>query len=223
MHSLSSVATRDYLISDSLMEPFTQITGVAAPLLRADINTDAIIPMRWLVTATRSGLGKGLFSEWRYRPDGSEDTAFVLNQALYRAARILIAGPNFGCGSSREHAPWALLDFGIRCIIAPGFASIFYENCLKNGILPVVLPLDAVEKLAARERGELTVDLITQTISDADGHIASFELDASRRAALLEGRDEIDDTLRHAAAITAFQARDREQRRWGWAAGVDCE
>ena len=205
------------------MEPFTKITGVAAPLFRTDINTDAIIPMRWLVTATRSGLGKGLFSEWRYRPDGSEDTAFVLNQALYRAARILIAGPNFGCGSSREHAPWALLDFGIRCIIAPGFASIFYENCLKNGILPVVLPLEAVEKLAARERGELTVDLITQTISDADGHIASFEVDASRRAALLEGRDEIDDTLRHAAAITAFQARDREQRRWVWAAGVDCE
>jgi 3-isopropylmalate/(R)-2-methylmalate dehydratase small subunit len=201
------------------MEPFTQITGIAAPLLRADINTDAIIPMRWLVTATRSGLGKGLFSEWRYQPDGNEDPAFVLNQAPYRAARILIAGPNFGCGSSREHAPWALLDFGIRCIIAPGFASIFYENCLKNGILPVVLPLAVVEKLAAREPGELTVDLITQTISGMDGHLTSFELDVSRRAALLEGRDEIDDMLRYADAITAFQARDRDKRPWVWVYG----
>ena len=154
------------------MEPFITITGVAAPLLRADINTDAIIPMRWLVTATRDGLGKGLFSEWRYRPDGSEDPEFVLNQPLYRAAGILIAGANFGCGSSREHAPWALLDFGIRCIIAPGFASIFYENCLKNGILPVVLPLIDVENLASRQRGALTVDLVTQSISDADGRIA---------------------------------------------------
>ena len=203
------------------MERFTTLTGVAAPLLRADINTDAIIPMRWLVTATRSGLGKGLFSEWRYRPDGSEEPAFVLNQAPYRNARILIAGPNFGCGSSREHAPWALLDFGIRCIIAPGFASIFYENCLKNGILPVVLPQDDVEKIAKRGREILTVNLLTQTISDADGRIASFELEPSRRAALLDGRDDIDDTLRHAAAIAAFQARDREQRRWVWDAGEE--
>ncbi len=198
------------------MEPFITITGVAAPLLRADINTDAIIPMRWLVTATRDGLGKGLFSEWRYRPDGSEDPEFVLNQPLYRAAGILIAGANFGCGSSREHAPWALLDFGIRCIIAPGFASIFYENCLKNGILPVVLPLIDVENLASRQRGALTVDLVTQSISDADGRIAAFELEPSRRAALLEGRDEIDDTLSHAEAIAVFQARDREQRPWVW-------
>ena len=198
------------------MEPFITITGVAAPLLRADINTDAIIPMRWLVTATRDGLGKGLFSEWRYRPDGSEDPEFVLNQPLYRAAGILIAGANFGCGSSRKHAPWALLDFGIRCIIAPGFASIFYENCLKNGILPVVLPLIDVENLASRQRGALTVDLVTQSISDADGRIAAFELEPSRRAALLEGRDEIDDTLSHAEAIAVFQARDREQRPWVW-------
>ncbi len=198
------------------MEPFTQITGIAAPLLRGDINTDAIIPMRWLVTATRSGLGKGLFSEWRYRPDGSEDPAFVLNQPPYRAACILIAGPNFGCGSSREHAPWALLDFGIRCIIAPGFASIFYENCLKNGILPVVLSLDEVQKLAAREPGTLIVDLVAQTISGADGCIAAFELDAARRAALLEGRDEIDDTLKYVSAIAAYQARDRERRPWVW-------
>ena len=200
------------------MEPFSKITSVAAPLLRADINTDAIIPMRWLVTATRNGLGKGLFSEWRYRPDGGEDPAFVLNQAPYRAAGILIAGPNFGCGSSREHAPWALLDFGIRCIIAPSFASIFYENCLKNGILPVVLPLDGVEKLATRGQGALTVDLITCSISDRDGHIAWFEVDASRRAALLEGRDEIDELLQHATEIATFQSRDRDERPWVWTA-----
>ena len=198
------------------MESFTKITGIAAPLLRADINTDAIIPMRWLVTATRSGLGKGLFSEWRYQPDGSEDPAFVLNQAPYRNARILITGSNFGCGSSREHAPWALLDFGIRCIIAPGFASIFYENCLKNGILPVVLPLDEVQKLAARKETVLTVDLSGNSISDAGGHIATFELEASRRTALLDGRDEIDETLQHAAAIAAFQERDRVEHRWVW-------
>lgn len=200
------------------MQPFTKITGVAAPLMRADINTDAVIPMRWLVTATRTGLGKGLFSEWRYRPDGSEDPGFVLNQAPYRSASILITGTNFGCGSSREHAPWALLDFGIRCIIAPGFASIFYENCLKNGLLPVVLPLVGVQTLAAREPTVLTVDLVTQCISDAGGTIATFELDASRRAALLEGRDEIDDTLRHAKAIAAFQSRDRHERPWVWPA-----
>ena len=157
-----------------------------------------------------------MFSEWRYRPDGSEDPAFVLNQAPYRGASILIAGPNFGCGSSREHAPWALLDFGIRCIIAPGFASIFYENCLKNGILPVVLPLDIARKLAEREQAVLTVDLVTQCISDAGGTIATFVLETSHRTALLEGRDEIDDTLRHAEAIAVFQARDRDERPWVW-------
>ncbi len=203
------------------MEPFTKITGIAAPLFRADINTDAIIPMRWLVTARRTGLGKGSFSEWRYRADGSEDSTFVLNLAPYRTARMLIAGPNFGCDSSREHAPWALLDFGIRCIIAASFASIFYENCLKNGILPVVLPQEKVRQLAecataAGEQAVLTVDLTSRGISDANGHITSFELEDSRRAALLEGRDEIDETLAHAEAIAAFQARDREQRPWVW-------
>ena len=198
------------------MQPFTQITGIAAPLLRADINTDAIIPMRWLVTATRSGLGRSLFSDLRYRPDGSEDPSFVLNQTPYRGANILITGPNFGCGSSREHAPWALRDFGIRCIIAPSFASIFYENCLKNSILPVVLPLDVVQKLATREPTMLTVDLVTNSISSTSGPIVSFELEASRRAALLEGRDEIDDTLKYADAIAAFQAQDRVERRWVW-------
>ncbi len=201
------------------MEPFTLLTGVAAPLYRADINTDAIIPMRWLVTATRTGLGKGLFGGWRYRADGSEDPAFVLNRPAYRAARILVTGPNFGCGSSREHAPWALLDFGIRCIVAPGFANIFYENCLKNGILPVVLPAPDVEGLAAwaQQAGpeaRLTVDLTCNTIVDAAGRRRAFELEVSRRAALLEGRDEIDDTLRHEQAIAAFQERDREVRPW---------
>ena len=208
------------------MEPFTVLSGVAAPLYRADINTDAIIPMRWLVTATRTGLGKGLFGGWRYRADGSEDPAFVLNQPAYRGARILIGGPNFGCGSSREHAPWAFLDFGIRCIIAPGFASIFYENCLKNGILPVVLRTPEVGELAAwaeqaGPEARLTVDLTRNTIVDAAGRRRSFELEPLRRAALLEGRDEIDDTLKHAAAIAAFQARDREARPWVYRAGAD--
>jgi 3-isopropylmalate/(R)-2-methylmalate dehydratase small subunit len=201
------------------MEPFTVIEGIAAPLDRADVNTDAIIPMKWLVTATRTGLGKGLFGAWRYRPDGSEHPDFVLNQPAYRAARILIAGQNFGCGSSREHAPWALLDFGIRCIIAPGYASIFYENCLKNGILPVVLSVTDVREMTAwaLDRGQearLSVDLLRRTITDVDGRARTFELDNARRAALLEGRDEIDDTMRHAAAIAAFQARDRTARPW---------
>jgi 3-isopropylmalate/(R)-2-methylmalate dehydratase small subunit len=201
------------------MEPFTVIEGIAAPLDRADVNTDAIIPMKWLVTATRTGLGKGLFGAWRYRPDGSENPDFVLNQPAYRAARILIAGQNFGCGSSREHAPWALLDFGIRCIIAPGYASIFYENCLKNGILPVVLSVTDVREMTAwaLDRGQearLSVDLLRRTITDVDGRARTFELDNARRAALLEGRDEIDDTMRHAAAIAAFQARDRTARPW---------
>lgn len=210
------------------MEPCTQITGVAAPLFRADINTDAIIPMRWLVTATRDGLGRGLFSEWRFQADGSEAPAFVLNRTPFRAARILITGPNFGCGSSREHAPWALLDFGIRCIIAPGFASIFFENCLKNGILPVVLASSVVENLAswAEARGAravLTADLVANEIRGDEGRIAAIELEASRRAALLQGWDEIDLTLAHADAIQAFQEQDRRQRPWVWgtARGAD--
>ena len=167
----------------------------------------------------RIGLGKGLFSDWRYRADGTEDPGFVLNRKAFRGARILIAGPNFGCGSSREHAPWAFLDFGIRCIIAPGFASIFYENCLKNGILPVVLPAPEVEQMAAwadqaGAEARLTVDLTKREMADAAGRTWKFELDAVRRAALLEGRDEIDETLTHEQAIAAFQARDRLDRPW---------
>ena len=205
------------------MEPFRTLTGVAAPLYRADINTDAVIPMRWLVTATRTGLGKGLFGGWRYRADGTEDPAFVLNQPAYRSACILIAGANFGCGSSREHAPWALLDFGIRCIIAPGFASIFFENCIKNGILPAVLPEADVRALAAwseltGEQTVLTVDLERNLITDNAGSSWKFQLETARREALLEGRDEIDDTLRHEQAIAAFQARDRRERPWVWIA-----
>ena len=205
------------------MEPLRTLTGIAAPLYRADINTDAVIPMRWLVTATRTGLGKGLFGGWRYRADGTEDPAFVLNQPAYRSARILIAGANFGCGSSREHAPWALLDFGIRCIIAPGFASIFFENCIKNGILPAVLPEAEVSALAAwsaraGEQAVLTVDLERNRITDNAGRSWTIELEAARRTALIEGRDEIDDTLLHEQAIAAFQAVDRRQRPWVWIA-----
>jgi len=194
------------------------IQGRGVPLKRSDVDTDQIIPAQYLtlvptIPAEYEKLGAyamiGL-------PDALYPARFVADGQLDSAFPIIVAGKNFGCGSSREHAPWALLDFGIRCIIAPGFASIFYENCLKNGILPVVLPLIDVENLASRQRGALTVDLVTQSISDADGRIAAFELEPSRRAALLEGRDEIDDTLSHAEAIAVFQARDREQRPWVW-------
>lgn len=207
------------------MEPFTVLTGVAAPLFRPDINTDAIIPMKWLVTATRTGLGKGLFYGWRYLPGGGENADFVLNQPAFRGARILVAGPNFGCGSSREHAAWAFLDFGIRCIVAPGFASIFYENCLKNGILPIVLPAGDVEDLArwAQQAGpdaKLTVDLVRSTVTGPAGREHAFQMDSSRRAALLAGRDEIDETLARERAIAAFQSRDREVRPWVYRTGV---
>lgn len=202
-----------------MMEKFTTLTGIAAPLFRADIDTDAIIPMRWLVTVSRAGLGRGLFGAWRYQPNGEETPEFVLNQHPYRAARILIVGANFGCGSSREHAAWALLDFGIRCVIAPGFASIFHGNCFKNGILPVTLPQSEVETLATLAAGRaeaatLTVDLIKSAVIDVHGRSYPFDLAASYRAALLEGLDEIGMTLAHEAAITVFQDRDRVRRPW---------
>ena len=201
------------------MEKFTTLTGIAAPLIRANVDTDAIIPMKWLVTASRTGLGLGLFGGWRYLADGSENPDFVLNKPPYRDAQILIAGANFGCGSSREHAPWALLDFGIRCIIAPGFASIFYENCFKNGILPLVLPQDQVETLAALAQAAdatetFCVDLRVSAVVDPRGTRYPFDLAAAHRTALLEGQDEIDLTLRHAAAIAAFQHGDRLRRPW---------
>ena len=193
------------------MEKFTQLTGIAAPLDIINVDTDMIIPKQFLKTIQRSGLGKNLFDEMRYTPDGDEIANFVLNQAAYREAQILVAGDNFGCGSSREHAPWALLDFGIRCIIAPSFADIFYNNCFKNGILPIVLPQADVDKLMDdAKRGAnatLSVDLDAQTIQGPDGGTISFEVDAFRKTCLMEGLDDIGLTLQKGAAIDEYEAK----------------
>jgi len=193
------------------MEKFTQLTGIAAPLDIINVDTDMIIPKQFLKTIQRSGLGKNLFDEMRYTPDGAEIADFVLNQAAYREAQILVAGDNFGCGSSREHAPWALLDFGIRCIIAPSFADIFYNNCFKNGILPIVLPQADVDKLMDdAKRGAnatLSVDLDAQTIQGPDGGTISFEVDAFRKTCLMEGLDDIGLTLKKGTAIDEYEVK----------------
>ncbi len=191
------------------MEKFDKLTGIAAPLDIINVDTDMIIPKQFLKTIQRSGLGKNLFDEMRYAPDGQEIADFVLNQAAYREAQILVAGDNFGCGSSREHAPWALLDFGIRCIIAPSFADIFYNNCFKNGILPIVLPQTEVDKLMDdAKRGAnatISVDLESQTIQGPDGGSISFEIDGFRKQCLMEGLDDIGLTLQKAQAIDAYE------------------
>ena len=191
------------------MEKFDKLTGIAAPLDIINVDTDMIIPKQFLKTIQRSGLGKNLFDEMRYAPDGQEIADFVLNKAAYREAQILVAGDNFGCGSSREHAPWALLDFGIRCIIAPSFADIFYNNCFKNGILPIVLPQTEVDKLMDdAKRGAnatISVDLEGQTIQGPDGGTISFEIDGFRKQCLMEGLDDIGLTLQKAQAIDAYE------------------
>ena len=191
------------------MEKFDKLTGIAAPLDIINVDTDMIIPKQFLKTIQRSGLGKNLFDEMRYAPDGQEIADFVLNQAAYREAQILVAGDNFGCGSSREHAPWALLDFGIRCIIAPSFADIFYNNCFKNGILPIVLPQTEVDKLMDdAKRGanaKISVDLESQIIQGPDGGTISFEIDGFRKQCLMEGLDDIGLTLQKAQAIDAYE------------------
>lgn len=193
------------------MEKFDKLTGIAAPLDIINVDTDMIIPKQFLKTIQRSGLGKNLFDEMRYTPEGDEIADFVLNQPAYRGAQILVAGDNFGCGSSREHAPWALLDFGIRCVIAPSFADIFYNNCFKNGILPIVLPQEDVDKLMDdAKRGAnatVSIDLESQTIKGPDGGEISFEVDAFRKQCLLEGLDDIGLTLQKAAAIDDYEAR----------------
>lgn len=202
----------------SALEKVTEIRGIAAPLPRVNVDTDAIMPKIHLVTISREGLGKGLFSEWRWEPDGSEIPDFVLNRTPYRNARILLAGENFGCGSSREHAVWGLMDFGIRCVIAPSFASIFYENCKKNGLVAVVLPEDAVNALMAAAEAmpdrETVVSIKDCTVTGPDGMVYAFDMEDDRREALLEGLDEIGMTLRHEAAISEYQARDRQARPW---------
>ncbi|MCE1203323.1 MAG: 3-isopropylmalate dehydratase small subunit [Holophagaceae bacterium] len=194
------------------MEPFTTLTGVAAPLLRPNIDTDLIIPKQFLKTLVRSGLGRNLFHEIRYDAAGAELSDFVLNREPYRRASILLAGPNFGCGSSREHAPWALKDFGIRAILAPSFADIFYTNCFANGLLPVQLPMEAIEALAAAA-GPLTVDLAAQEVRSG-GLCYAFEIEPARKAVLLEGLDEIKRTEANLADITRYEAHRRSEAPW---------
>ena len=192
------------------MEKFTKLDAVAAPLNMINVDTDMIIPKQFLKTIERSGLGKNLFDEMRYGDDGSEIEDFVLNQPAYRNAQILVAGANFGCGSSREHAPWALLDFGIKCVIAPSFADIFYNNCFKNGILPIVLPQEDIDKLmdyAARgANAGLSIDLKAQEIRGPDGGVISFDVDAFRKTCLLEGLDDIALTLKQSDEISAYES-----------------
>jgi 3-isopropylmalate/(R)-2-methylmalate dehydratase small subunit len=200
------------------MQPFTILTAVAAPLPVANIDTDKIIPARFLKTIRRSGLGIHLFDTLRYDEAGAERPDFILNQPRYRNAKILIAHENFGCGSSREHAPWALLDFGITCVIAPDFADIFYNNCFKNGILPVTLPRELCNLLMQDaqlgQNARITVDLHTQQITRPNGETISFTIDAHRRQQLLEGLDEIGQTLAHARAIDAFENTRNAQQPW---------
>ncbi len=206
------------------MEKFTQLTGVAAPLDMINVDTDMIIPKQFLKTIQRTGLGKHAFTEMRYLDDGSENPDFILNKPAYRDAKILVAGENFGCGSSREHAPWALLDFGIRCVIAPSFADIFYNNCFKNGILPIVLPQEEVDKLlddASRgANATITVDLENQRITGPDGGEIRFEIDPFRRHCLLNGLDEIGLSLEKQEHIAGHEERRRAQTPWLDAATV---
>jgi 3-isopropylmalate/(R)-2-methylmalate dehydratase small subunit len=200
------------------MEKFTRLTGVAAPLPMVNVDTDMVIPKNYLKVTERTGLGKHLFAEVRFNADGSERPDFVLNRPAWRQAEILIAFENFGCGSSREHAPWALRDFGIRCVIAPSFADIFFNNCFKNGIVPLVLPKAVcVELIDDAERGAnatLTIDLEAQVLTRPDGERIAFEVEPSRRSRLLEGLDEIGATVAKAHRIDAFEARVRRSQPW---------
>ncbi|MCU0855823.1 MAG: 3-isopropylmalate dehydratase small subunit [Rhodobacteraceae bacterium] len=200
------------------MDKFTQLTGIAAPLPLINVDTDMIIPKQFLKTIKRSGLGANLFDEMRFDTDGNEIPDFVLNRPAYREAQILVAGENFGCGSSREHAPWALLDFGIRCVIAPSYADIFFNNCFKNGILPIVLPQEQVDALMKdAEKGanaRMTVDLEAQTVTASDGTVFSFEVDPFRKHCLLNGLDDIGLSLEKAAFIEGFEAKAAQARPW---------
>ncbi|MBC8792276.1 MAG: 3-isopropylmalate dehydratase small subunit [Tagaea sp. CACIAM 22H2] len=200
------------------MDKFTVLTGVAAPLPIVNVDTDMIIPKQHLKTIKRTGLGVALFEEMRYDMNGKENPDFVLNKPAYRKAQILVAGDNFGCGSSREHAPWALLDFGIRCVISTSFADIFYNNCFKNGILPVKVSKEDLDKLmddASRgSNSTLTVDLEKQEIKGPDGGTVKFEIDPFRRKCLLEGLDDIGLTLQHAGDIDAYEAKGKTTQPW---------
>src|SRR6202049_394937 len=200
------------------MQSFTTLSGVAAPLPMVNVDTDMIIPKQFLKTTKRTGLGSALFFEMRTRPDGSENRDFVLNKPAYRQAQILVGGANFGCGSSREHAPWALLDFGIRCVIAPSFADIFYNNCFKNGILPIKLPKEVCDELMEDAKkganAVMTIDLENQTISRPDGEKVHFEVDAFRKNCLINGLDDIGLTEKQDTEIGAYEEELRLQRPW---------
>ena len=200
------------------MDSFTNLTGIAAPMPLVNIDTDMIIPKQFLKTIKRSGLGRNLFDEMRYDREGNEIADFVLNRPAYRQAQILVAGDNFGCGSSREHAPWALLDFGIRCVISTSFADIFYNNCFKNGILPVTLPAEAVAHLMKdAEKGanaRIMIDLPTQTVTAADGTVFAFDIDPFKKHCLINGLDDIGLSLEKVSAIDAYEAQARTQRPW---------
>ena len=199
------------------MQPFTTLTGVAAPMRSVNIDTDQIIPKNYLKTIKRTGLGRGLFAEKRFLDDGSENPDFVLNKPAYRQAQVLVGGDNFGCGSSREHAPWALLDFGIRCVISTSFADIFYNNCFKNGVLPITVSPEDLEKLFDdADRGAnatLTIDLAAQTIQGPDGGTLHFDIDPFRKHCLLNGLDDIGLTLEKRPAIQDYEAK-LAQREW---------
>ena len=200
------------------MDKFTTLTGVAAPLPTTNVDTDMIIPKQFLKTIKRTGLGKSLFYEMRYNDDGSENPDFTLNQPAWRNAKILVAGGNFGCGSSREHAPWALLDFGIRCVISTSFADIFYNNCFKNGILPIKLPQEDVDKLMDDARrganATVTVDLEAQEITTSDGEVIKFEVDSFKKQCLLEGLDDIGQTLQKQSAVHTYEDKMAQERPW---------
>lgn len=200
------------------MDKFTTLTAIAAPMPVENIDTDQIIPARFLKTIQRSGLGKDAFAAQRYNEDGSEKADFVLNREPYRKAEILITLDNFGCGSSREHAPWALLDFGIRCVIAPSFADIFFNNCFKNGILPIRLPREVCESLMEdAQMGanvRITVDLEKQLVQRPDGSAIAFEVDSFRKHMLIEGLDDIGQTLQHGSAIQSFEQQRQREESW---------
>ena len=200
------------------MEKFEKITGIAAPLPLVNVDTDMIIPKQFLKTIKRTGLGVNLFDEMRYDEQGNENPEFVLNKPQYREAEVLVAGENFGCGSSREHAPWAIKDFGIRCVIAPSFADIFFNNCFKNGILPIVLPQEQVDVLMKdAEKGanaRMIVDLEAQTVTTSDGESFAFEVDQFKKHCLLEGLDDIGLTLEKVAAIDTFEQKIAQERPW---------
>ncbi len=200
------------------MQPFTTLTGLVAPLDRTNVNTDEITPARFLKTIKRTGFSHALFANWRYKDDGSPDPNFVLNQPRYQGASILLTDDNFGCGSSREHAPWAILEYGFRCLIAPSFADIFYNNCFNNSILPITFDKATVETLfqevEANEGYTLNVDLAAQTVTTPGGRVLHFEIDQFRKNALLNGLDNIGWTLSHSSEIAAYEAHRKQEAPW---------